>query len=240
MPKRSATSSRRRARPVEGASEIVGRLFVAHPPAAERDATTDAIIAAAYDQFASLGIRRSTMEDVAKRAGVSRITVYRRFADKEKLMTAVVLREAERFFGTFRDAVARHANIEDQMAEGLIVLLRFTRTHELFGRLLETEPETVLPHLTSRGMPLVEAARTFLAAQLERGKKTGHIAEGVPSTIVAEVCVRLAHSLMLTPESALPIHDEAALRDLFRSGAPFLRVLATPKRPSSGRRPPKP
>ena len=56
----------------------------------------DRIASAALDQFAEYGIRRSTIDDVAKRAGVSRVTVFRRFTNKEHLVEFVIAREIRR------------------------------------------------------------------------------------------------------------------------------------------------
>jgi AcrR family transcriptional regulator len=49
------------------------------------------IIQAALDQFWAAGIKKSSMEDIAARAGVTRITVYRYFADKKELVRAAFL-----------------------------------------------------------------------------------------------------------------------------------------------------
>lgn len=75
-------------------SDAVGR-------ADEVDEARARILDAAYDQFCRLGIQRSTMEDVARRAGVSRITVYRRFTTKDALVEQVVRREFRRYFDRF-------------------------------------------------------------------------------------------------------------------------------------------
>nr|MDT0664452.1 helix-turn-helix domain-containing protein [Micromonospora sp. DSM 115978] len=67
----------------------------------DADETRARILDAAYEQFCRTGIQRSTMEDVARRAGVSRITVYRRFATKDVLVEHVVRREFRRYFDQF-------------------------------------------------------------------------------------------------------------------------------------------
>src|ERR1044071_4042148 len=71
------------------------------PDADDHDEVTTRLLDAAYDQFCRMGIRRSTMEDVARRAGVSRITAYRRFATKDALVAQVVRREFRRYFDQF-------------------------------------------------------------------------------------------------------------------------------------------
>ena len=87
----------------DAASEsLLERVFA---EAAERaddgDEITTRVLDGAYEQFCRMGIRRSTMEDVARRAGVSRITVYRRFATKDALVEQVVRREFHRYFDQF-------------------------------------------------------------------------------------------------------------------------------------------
>jgi AcrR family transcriptional regulator len=67
----------------------------------EDEAVTAKLLDAAAEQFRQVGIRRTTMEEVANRAGDARITVYRRFANKDALVEQVVRREFRRYFGQF-------------------------------------------------------------------------------------------------------------------------------------------
>ena len=76
------------------------------------DEVTERLLDAAPDQFCRMGIRRSTMEDVARRAGVSRITAYRRFATKDALVEQVVRREFRRYFGMSVGSYLRHVRTE--------------------------------------------------------------------------------------------------------------------------------
>ena len=70
-------------------SVLVGALTAAAEGVVDdHDETSTRILDAAFELFSRIGIQRSTMEDVARRAGVSRITVYRRFATKERWSTS--------------------------------------------------------------------------------------------------------------------------------------------------------
>src|SRR5919202_946618 len=133
------------------------------PPA---DATTERILEAALARFENFGIRRTTMEDVAREAGVSRVTIYRRFPRKERLVEAVILGEAHRFFAELEAAVARLDSVEDRIVEAFAHTLAAAREQRLLNRLLRTEPELLLPHLTIEGGPVLAAGTEFLARQM--------------------------------------------------------------------------
>lgn len=73
------------------------RIALAADQGEDTDSVAERILDAALGQFEDFGLRRSTMEDIAKRCGMSRITIYRRFPKKENLIEAVVLRELKSF-----------------------------------------------------------------------------------------------------------------------------------------------
>ena len=59
------------------------------------------------------GVRRTTLSDVARRTGVSRITVYNRFGDLHDLMRALMTLE----FGILLEQAADEAKGEDARAK---------------------------------------------------------------------------------------------------------------------------
>ncbi|MCU1355456.1 MAG: transcriptional regulator, TetR family, partial [Acidimicrobiales bacterium] len=89
------------------------------------------ILDAARDEILTFGVRRTNVEDIARRAGVARITIYRRFPGKDELVRAVVLREGRRVFAEVDAVVAGFDDIEDQMVEGFAAILRIIRSHPL-------------------------------------------------------------------------------------------------------------
>jgi AcrR family transcriptional regulator len=88
-----------------GPSATPSALEVAFTEAVEGaghdDEMTERLLDAAHEQFCRVGVKRSTMTDVARLAGVSRITVHRRFATKDQLVEQVVRREFRRYFDRF-------------------------------------------------------------------------------------------------------------------------------------------
>jgi AcrR family transcriptional regulator len=173
----------------------------------ETDEVGVRVLDAALAEYLAHGIRRTSVDDVARRAGVGRATLYRRFATKDELVQAVLSRETRRFFADIAEATMRVPNLADRLVEGFVVGLRNARTQPLLRRLLTSEPESSIPFLTTGGGPAMAVMREFLLRQyLDCPEATTSRPEEV-----AEILVRLCISLVLTPDSVLPLRtdDEA-------------------------------
>ena len=112
--------------------------------------TRDRILQAGVEAAAIHGIARLTVGDVAKRAGVSRPTLYKHFRSKEDLVAAAVAREADRMVEA---VVVRDLPTDPRQAleAGILAVLRVTREHPLLDRIIRTEPETLLPLILEDG-----------------------------------------------------------------------------------------
>jgi AcrR family transcriptional regulator len=193
----------------------LARLFLVDDAGAPTDVVGTRILDAAFEQFCLIGIRRSSMEDVAKRAKVGRVTIYRRFESKDKLVSALLWRETRIAVAKVEDAVKGVANPEDRFVEGFVAGMRAVRQHPLLTALLTTEPETALPLLTIKGAAGLELARAFMAQEIRRARAD----LGLPDTDadqVAEIFARLTHSLVLTPPTCLPLDDDQRMREFAR------------------------
>jgi AcrR family transcriptional regulator len=186
------------------------------------DGTTERILAGALAQFEDFGLRRSTMEDVARRLGISRVTIYRRFASKDALVEAVIMRECVRFFEALDRAVTEYASTYERLVEGFVFTLDYLRGHTLVNRLLQTEPEALLPHLTLQGGPVLTGATRLLADRISQEVDEGRLDEPIDVEVAAELLARLVLSFLLTPQSTIPLATEADARRFAR------RYLAPP------------
>ncbi|MFJ9848220.1 TetR/AcrR family transcriptional regulator [Streptomyces sp. NPDC101150] len=179
------------------------------------DALTEKILDAAREQFMTFGLRRSTVDDVAKRASVSRVTVYRRVGNKDELVQQVLLREYRLFVAEVDAAVAGLPTMEERMVEGFAAILRLIRGHPLIGGLMRLEPETMLPYLTLESGPSFLAMRGYLAGHLRRAQRAEGRAESDP-TPVAELMVRITVSFLLNPVSCFALDDDEQARGFAR------------------------
>jgi AcrR family transcriptional regulator len=179
------------------------------------DAVSERVLDAALALSAASGVQNLTMDAVARRARVGRMTVYRRFGDRERLIEALAVREGRRCLAELDAAIGPEAPIEEQVAAGFVTSLRIAREHPLLGRLARFEPETVLAALSEDGGAVLRMGRTYLAARLRESQRAGVLGD-VDVEEAAELLFRLAFSFVLIEESVLPLDDEERLREVAR------------------------
>lgn len=174
------------------------------------------ILDAANQRFQHWGIDRSTMEDVAKQAGVSRITVYRRFTTKEELVEQVIQREFRRYFGTFLHDIATASTVADRVVLGFVSSLRAFRGNPLIGSLITAEPGHFVLSLIGDDGRAVTMVSQFVAHQLRREQHAGHISADLRTDLVAEMMVRICASFLAIPSRLVDLDDEKQLAALAR------------------------
>jgi AcrR family transcriptional regulator len=179
------------------------------------DETAARIMGAALEQAEDFGLRRFTIDDVARRVGLSRVTIYRYFPKKDQLINALIMRELRRFLTRADKVLAMQPSPEGKLIFGVLFCLEFLRNHRLLNRLLRTEPELILPHLTTKAGDLLAAARDWIAGHIRAEIRAGRLAlpdQDVDGT--AELIARSVLSLVLTPDTVLPIDSPRDQRRL--------------------------
>lgn len=186
------------------------------PDATETDdPIREQLLDAASAQFESVGISRSTMNDITRRAGLARMTLYRRFANKQELVEATLLREAAWFLTDLQREIDAHDTVEEKLTEGFAFTVETLRDHDLLNRLLETEPEETVPHFTVQGAPLFTAAAYFLADEISRSMPDSR--SHAELLVVSELTVRLVVSFVLTPSTNIDLDDPVVARAFARN-----------------------
>ncbi|WP_206050916.1 TetR/AcrR family transcriptional regulator [Nocardioides speluncae] len=204
---------------------LLGRALLGAVEGAGDEANAD-LLDAAYELFCRYGIQRTTMDDVARRAGVSRITVYRRVSSKEALVEQVMLREFRAYVERFLADVGRAETLEDRVAVGFASALRAVRSNPLVDGLLRAEPDLAAPSVLGPDGSTLTVIGRFLAGQLRREQEAGNIAAAVDVDLVAELMVRVSSSLLLTPSDLVDLEDAEQLETIARRYlAPMLQPV---------------
>lgn len=181
----------------------------------EESDTAARILDAALSLYLEFGLRRTTMDDVARQAGIGRVTVYRHYADKNALFQAVVLRACWRAIHEIEAKLAAIADPQERIVESFVLVVNGSRHHPLMRRLLDTEPEWLLPHLTIKGGAILDFGRTYIARYLRHQRGNGMLGEG-NADVMAEIFMRILNSLLLTPGGILAPENEDELRQTAR------------------------
>jgi AcrR family transcriptional regulator len=154
------------------------------------------LLRATYDCVARWGLAKTTVEDAAREAGVSRATVYRYFpGGRDELISAVVGWEFARFFLRLYDEVHEADTLEEVMERGLTFAHNAILEHEVLQRILQTEPEILLPRLTIEANETHKLVGTFLAPYLARHG----MAEGDELDAAADFLARMILSYIGSP-----------------------------------------
>ncbi|MGH8866693.1 MAG: TetR/AcrR family transcriptional regulator [Actinomycetes bacterium] len=169
------------------------RPAVARDPL-ERDLVEhDPILVAAHASIMDLGLRRTTVAEVARRAGLSRMTVYRQYGDLASVVGALLSAETGRLGAEVRTAAARLPTARERAVECTVRVVAGLAHHPLLRRVLDLDPESLLPYVTDR----LGSSQRALVAVLE-----DEIADGVRDGSIRDVDPhRAALTLLLAAQS---------------------------------------
>jgi AcrR family transcriptional regulator len=138
------------------------------------------------------------MEDVAREAGVSRPTVYRQFpGGRDALFRDVVAWEATRFINELTRAIAPHTELADVLEELVAVASARLEEHQVLQKVLQTEPDRLLPILVLQNARLISLVRPFLLLALQRHD----LPSGVDAEAAADYLARMLLSVVASPGS---------------------------------------
>lgn len=165
------------------------------------------ILDAARAEFERYGVRRTTIDDIASRAGISRRTLYRSFTSKDALFERLMVEDATALFRRLGE-VAEGRDAQGAIVECFTIGFQLIRDMSLVQRILESEPEVLSPRGRDSAA-LIQLGAQFIAGSLRR---SGVTMPDEDLNAVSEILYRLAVSLLLTPEGQLDTSDPAAVR----------------------------
>lgn len=184
----------------------------------------DVLLDAARSCVLAVGVRRTTLAEIARTARVSRMTVYRRFPDVRSVLAALMTRE---FSGLLRDASiagAEAGHTRERLVTIAAAGVRALAGDPLFRTLLDVDPELVLPYIVERLGKTQQFAEQVLHQLLEAGHQDGSI-RPAPAGAQARSVLLVVQSFAFSLRPATADVDEAALM------AEFTHVLDAALKP---------
>jgi AcrR family transcriptional regulator len=177
--------------------------------------TRDPLLDAARDSILAVGWKRSTLTDVARRAGVSRMTIYRRWSDMQTLMADLMTRE----WGGLLDATLPSQALDGSVpavAQTVASTVGALRVNELFAKIVEVDPELLLPYLLERRGRTQDALLAVLADAVVAGQRTGSVRDGDPVLLARSVLLASYGFALSAPTMTGTGIDEQSLNEELR------------------------
>lgn len=174
------------------------------------DPRLDPYLDAARACILDVGWRRTTLTEVARRAGVSRMTIYRAWSDMPQLLGDLMTRE-------WGEVVDKGVADGGSIADSMVAVVRTLRDNELFVRIVELDPELLLPYLLSRRGRSQQAILDVTVERIAQGQERGEIRDGRPHAM-ARALLLACHGFVLSTHTMVDDEvDEAELDDELRT-----------------------
>ncbi|MEU0218781.1 helix-turn-helix domain-containing protein [Streptomyces sp. NPDC006265] len=165
----------------------------AQPNSADNDVVLDAV----HDCVLAVGVRRTTMTDVARRAGLSRMTLYRRWPDVRSLVGDLMTREWIAVATGSMPESRPEPGTRPPLIDGLVAGVEAFRAHPLFQKIVDVDPELLLPYVLDRRGASQEALLELLAGALREGHADGSVREA-PAARQARTVLLILQSFALS------------------------------------------
>ena len=145
-----------------------------------------------------VGVKRTTFAEIARVAGVSRATLYTHFADVDDAVAALLTRE----LGTvLRQAVEADAGPGGTGRDRLVTAVRTVLTtvpdHPLFTKVIEWDPEVLVPYLTQRLGRVQAEALEVVAGLVTAGQADGSVRDGDPR-VLAHLALTITRGFLVS------------------------------------------
>jgi AcrR family transcriptional regulator len=180
--------------------------------------TETAILDAALTEVLAHGIRRTTASDIARRAGVSRQTLYRYWSDAQALLAALVTRELIAILPRERTAVTL-----EEFADGLVETADRMRALPLVDRLRTTDPELFARYILERLGTSQRGIHREIATRIAAGQSAGFVRAGEPDQLAAMLLLVAQSAVQSAPLVDEWLPPEAWKRELRAAVAGYLR-----------------
>ena len=174
------------------------------------------LVDAAAACFERYGVAKTSVEDIASEAHVSRATVYRYFeGGRDELVLAVGIREVGRFAGETARKVARQPTASDALVEGVMLTIAAVRARPALALLFAPDAAGHTSALVGGSDALHRATTEFLEPLFDEGKRSGNLRSDLRAADAAEWIIRIVMSLATSPSRRRPADQRRMLREYF-------------------------
>jgi AcrR family transcriptional regulator len=182
----------------------------------QRTVDDDDLLDAARACVLAVGVRRTTVTDIARRAGVSRMTLYRRFPDVAGLIQALMTREFSAIIRELDAEVATLGSARERLVAGAVDGADRLTRNPLFLRIVDVDPELLLPYVTTRLGAFQHAVVNTFELTIREGLADGSVAASDPTIVARTIELALRGFVLQTLAEGAEAAREPELAELRR------------------------
>jgi AcrR family transcriptional regulator len=173
----------------------------------------DEIVGAARRCFAQYGVEKTTVQDIAREAGIGRTGVYRLGVTRQELTDAAILSRLRELGEQIRPIASRDAPFAEVLLEATIATVDLARSDpELQHLLATTESMSLHRLLTSHTSRMQEFVLDLFAPMLARARTKREIRADVDDDRIVE-WLRSVYLMLWLREDLSPDEERALLAD---------------------------
>jgi len=187
----------------------------------DKPANAKRILDAAEKCFSHYGYQKTSMEDIAREAGLSRRSVYRHFPDKAALHLQVVTSRTAVYLEEVRDRTSRIDGLSAQIEEVARIMIRLIREDPISVAMQRVDPDSLARTVTTESRELLMMAMETIVPLIETARDHGETRADLDIRRAAEWIARVVFSLAATPSLSFDISDP-------EQTAAFLREFLMP------------
>jgi AcrR family transcriptional regulator len=177
----------------------------------------DRLLDAARESVLSVGVRRTTLAEVARLAEVSRMTLYRRFPDVRSLLAELMTRQFGALLGREYRLVEHLPVARRRLIEGAVGSIRALAEDPVMRAVLDLDGEVLMPYVVQRSGRVQLLADQFLAAQVVDGHADASVREGDANTQARALRMMLQSFVLSLRTSPDDVPVDALLDELDRT-----------------------
>lgn len=189
------------------------------------EVSVESILEAAHEQFLRTGVRRTSGDDIARRAGVNRATLYRRVGTKHEIVRATYLQETQKVLAAIEEAIGDVPTPGEDpgfdpsayIETFFTVTISQLRGNPLLHQLLEIDREETLAGLTTGAGETLTLASLLAVDRIRKLRAYVGNTDVTDLTDLAVTFARIAQSLLLTPDAPPLLDTETRMRRYARA-----------------------
>ncbi|WP_433654386.1 TetR/AcrR family transcriptional regulator [Nocardia sp. CA-128927] len=176
------------------------------------DRTVAKILDAVVVEAAASGVARLKIDAIARRAGVNRVTVYRRFGDLDGLIEAATMREGKRMADTVLRAVDGVDDPAARLVESFVACMRMAREHPVIARTASLEPDRLIAAGLADDAALLRLGSAVIADQIRQAQSDGHATHLDADEAGQTVAMLFAACILMPTAQGIDLRTDESVR----------------------------